>query len=87
MKNKENHPQLAGLKALWNLPDETLNKILWANTVDSNIELEKPLAIGLACQYIEYMEEFEGTSNPAEAWESWCIQRNIEHEIENNPYL
>lgn len=32
-----NHPQLNGLKALWNLPDKTLNAILWANNSDGDI--------------------------------------------------
>lgn len=29
---KPAHPQLEALKALWNLSEEILNNILWANT-------------------------------------------------------
>ena len=83
--DKGDHPQLAGLQALWNYPDDVLNAVLWANTEDDNDERE--LAIGYASQYINYMESVVGTDNPAEAWYDWCIHNNIEHEADNNPYL
>ena len=78
----EKHPQLEGLKALWNYPEEILNRVLWAN--DNNGDLK---AIGYADEYIDYMEAICDTNKPEEAWESWCISNNIEHEIDNNPYL
>lgn len=84
---EERHPQLEGLKVMWNLPEDMLNTILWVNTAESNLELEKPLAIGYACQYIEYMTEVLDVESPENAWEDWCITYDIEHEIENNPYL
>lgn len=83
INTKGNHPNLAGLKALWNIPEETLNKILWANH-DWNSKGED---IGRANKYIEFMDAIIETSNPAEAWEQWCIENKIEHEIENNPYI
>lgn len=80
------HPQLEGLKAVWKYPEEMLNKILWVNSDD--IEAGKrELAIGHASKYIDYMEAVCGTDNPAEAWEDWCISNDMEHEINNNPYL
>jgi hypothetical protein len=82
-KNEGKHPHLNALKTMWNLPEETLNKILWANTFDGI----KNQAIGLANEYIDYMEASCDTYDPAEAWESWCQHNDIEHEIDNNPYL
>lgn len=74
------HHQLEGLKALWNYPEEMLNKVLWAQGNDET-------AIGFASEYIDYMEAVCDTDNPVDAWESWCIRNNMEREIENNPYI
>lgn len=57
-----------------------LNDILWENT-NKNIKHE---VIGLANEYIEYMTSIVETD---EAWEDWCKDNFIEHEIVNNPYL
>lgn len=83
-KNISNdHPHLKVLKSMWNLPNEMLNDILWENT-NKNIKHE---VIGLANEYIEYMTSIVETDNPSEAWEDWCKDNFIEHEIVNNPYL
>jgi hypothetical protein len=80
------HPQLEGLKALWNYTEEVLNEILWANDNGGQAG-EREHAIGYASEYIDYMEAVCGTEDPAEAWKSWCESNDIEHEIDNNPYL
>jgi hypothetical protein len=82
---KEIHPQLKALQVLWNIPEETLNTILWVNTWEEN--KNKSLAIGYACQYIEWMVEVCEVNSPEEAWEEWCLMQDIEHEVDNNPYL
>lgn len=81
-----NHPQLDGLKALWNLPVELLNRILWANDSGGSAN-EREVTIGYASQYIDYMVSIVDTEDPAEAWSDWCEFNDIEHEIDNNPYL
>jgi hypothetical protein len=81
--NKGDHPQLAGLKALWNYPDDTLNKVLWASTDWS----AKEESIGHASAYLDHMDAIAETDDPKEAWESWCTLNKIEHEIPNNPYI
>lgn len=78
------HPQLAGLRALWNFSDEILNAVLWANTGDWS---DKEVSIGYASEYIDFMEAVAGVNNPADAWIEWCYANNIEHEINSNPYL
>ena len=80
----ERHPQLEALKLLWNFPEEVLNKVLWANTSDDNED--KELAIGLASQYLEFMDAICGVEDPKDAWEEWCEIHYIEHEINSNPY-
>ena len=84
-KSNNNHPQLHALKILWNFSDDILNKVLWANT--STVPEDRELAIGLASQYIDFMDAVVETDKPEDAWEEWCILNNIEHEIDNNPYL
>lgn len=79
-----NHHQLEALKLMWDLPEDILNKILWVNTPYSSED--KDLAIGLACQYLNFMEGVDYPYSPSHAWEEWCISNKIEHEIENNPY-
>lgn len=78
---KPAHPQLEALKALWNLSEEILNNILWANTHEGQEEQ----SIGLANDYIDYMDS-QVIYEPIDAWELWCIDNSIEHEISNNPY-
>lgn len=85
MVKKENHPQLSMLKAMWNYPDEVLNKVLWANTPNDPDERQR--AIGDAQHYLDFMESVVETDKPEDAWEQFCIIYKIEHEIENNPYL
>jgi hypothetical protein len=80
---KGNHPYLDTLKAMWDLPDETLNDVLWENTND----VTRHDSIGFANEYLDFMESVEGTTIPSEAWEYWCIANNIQHEIDSNPYI
>lgn len=77
-----NHPNLEGLVALWDIEKETLNKILWAN----HDKHDRANDIGRANTYLEFMDEIVQTTNPAEAWEEWCIDNDMEHAIDNNPY-
>ena len=83
---KDKHPQLEGLKALWNYPEEILNKVLWANT-NGNEASQREQSIGYASEYLDFMDASVGVDLPEDAWEEWCISNDIEHEIENNPYL
>ena len=82
MKQKR-HVQLAGLKTLWKHPDEVLNASLSAFTDNGE---HKEQAIGLASEYLDFMEAVIGTDDPSEAWEEWCMIYDIEHEINNNPF-
>ena len=79
------HPQLKGLQVLWNFNDEILNKVLWVNTPDGN-GIEKATAIGEAASYLEYLDGSD-YSKPEDAWEEWCLDNDLVHEINNNPYL
>lgn len=79
------HPQLGMLKLGWNYPDNVLNKILWVTTPDSFLSEEKAQAIGFACGYLEFMEAYE-YETPEDAWEEWCRENDLIHEIGNNPY-
>lgn len=83
-KDLEPHPQLKRLKDMWNIREDILNKILWVST-NNHPEL-KESAIGMACEYIDFMSGCE-TSDPAEAWSTWCIVNKIEEQLDNNPYL
>jgi len=82
---QEKHSQLEALKVLWNYPEDVLNKILWVNTSEDHEG--KELAVGLASEYIDFMDAVVETDNPAEAWNYWCLINKIEHESSNNPYL
>jgi len=80
------HPQLEGLKELWNYPEEMLNRVLWANDNGDGAG-EREHTIGYASEYIDYMEAVAEVDLPEDAWEEWCMRNDIEHEIDNNPYL
>ena len=84
MENSNNdHPNLQALISLWDIDKEVLNKILWVN----HVKYDRSNDIGRANEYLEFMEEIVETTNPANAWEEWCLNNDIEHEISNNPYL
>lgn len=80
-ENHRKHPQLSGLKALWNLPEDTLNEILWAFHEQS----ESELTIGYACKYIDFMTAIADTNNPAEAWDLFCEEEDF-FEGRENPF-
>lgn len=93
---QEKHPQLSGLKALWNHPDETLNRVLWAFSPADNPDglqglfisaEEKEVTIGHACAYLDFMNAVAETKEPSEAWVMWCEHKDIKDQIRNNPFV
>ena len=61
------------LKAIWNYSDEIINKI--AEHFETPTE---------SLLFIEIYDEYH---NFDDAWRTYCIRENIEHEIDHNPFI
>jgi len=81
------HQYLPALKAIWNYPEELLNRILWQLEINRisawSDNHEKSMILGLANSLIDYMDGQE-IKDPKDAWKDWASQNEIY--IEENPF-
>ena len=79
------HPQLQGLKAMWDLDDDKLNQILWVFTNEGFRSYE---AIGYADDFLSYIDgsDFD-ISDLESAWDGYASQADQGVEFEVNPFI
>jgi len=79
------HPDLEGLKALWNIDENILNEILNKLTDHDYRQYE---VIGVANAFLSYMDGLD-TDDLAEAWAEYdsSAEFGSPNDLESNPFL
>lgn len=79
-QESENMPgTLKALLNMWTFDPEAIKKVFYHFSSNGR-------HIDDANEYLELMDGLEVT-NPAEAWDDYCMDNDLEHEIDNNPFI